>query len=61
MPLEETIETYSYFIFKADKLGIAYISFVRYPDILNPVKWETPCLRKHRVHGRMGEYLLIYL
>ncbi|KAE9396069.1 FMN-linked oxidoreductase [Gymnopus androsaceus JB14] len=37
MPLEETIETYSYFISEADKLGIAYIELVRYVDMLDPV------------------------
>ncbi|KIK59821.1 hypothetical protein GYMLUDRAFT_44285 [Collybiopsis luxurians FD-317 M1] len=37
MPLEETIETYSYFISEADKLGIAYISLVRYLDMFDPV------------------------
>ncbi|KAE9400819.1 FMN-linked oxidoreductase [Gymnopus androsaceus JB14] len=37
MPLEETIETYSYFISRADKLGIAYIDLVRYVDMLDPV------------------------
>jgi len=37
MPLEETIETYSYFISEADKLGIAFIELVRYVDMLDPV------------------------
>ncbi|KAE9400767.1 FMN-linked oxidoreductase [Gymnopus androsaceus JB14] len=37
MPLEETIETYSYFISEADKLEIAYIDLVRYADMLDPV------------------------
>ncbi|PPR07918.1 hypothetical protein CVT24_000898 [Panaeolus cyanescens] len=30
MPLEDTIATYSYFITEADKLGIAYVTLVRY-------------------------------
>ncbi|PPQ82635.1 hypothetical protein CVT24_005556 [Panaeolus cyanescens] len=30
MPLEDTIETYSHFITKADKLGIAYVILVRH-------------------------------
>ncbi|KAJ7480087.1 hypothetical protein B0H11DRAFT_2026480 [Mycena galericulata] len=30
MPLAETIETYSYFISEADKLGLAYITLARY-------------------------------
>ena len=37
MPLKETIEMYSYFIFEADKLEIAYIDLVRYADMLDPV------------------------
>ncbi|KIK59288.1 hypothetical protein GYMLUDRAFT_245363 [Collybiopsis luxurians FD-317 M1] len=42
MPLEETIETFSYFITEADKLGIAYITLVRYLDAFDPVKRGTP-------------------
>ncbi|KAF9009977.1 FMN-linked oxidoreductase [Cyathus striatus] len=30
MPLEDTIETYSYFIKEADKLGLSYIGLMRY-------------------------------
>ncbi|KIK52848.1 hypothetical protein GYMLUDRAFT_49694 [Collybiopsis luxurians FD-317 M1] len=37
MPLDETIETYSYFISEAEKLGIVYIDLVRYLDSLDPV------------------------
>ncbi|KAH9478473.1 NADP-dependent oxidoreductase lnbE [Psilocybe cubensis] len=32
MPLQETLDTYSYFISEADKLGISYICLVRYQD-----------------------------
>jgi len=33
MPLDETIETFSYFISEIDKLGIAYINITRFvPD-----------------------------
>lgn len=32
MPLQETLDTYSYFISEADKLGISYICLVRYHD-----------------------------
>ncbi|KIK65905.1 hypothetical protein GYMLUDRAFT_193181 [Collybiopsis luxurians FD-317 M1] len=46
MPLEETIETFSYFISEADKLGIAYISLVCYLDmfdlVINGHKRGTP-------------------
>ncbi|KAE9390771.1 flavo protein NADH-dependent oxidoreductase [Gymnopus androsaceus JB14] len=37
MPLDETLETYSYFISEADKLGIVYIDLVRYSDALDPI------------------------
>jgi len=37
MPLEETIETYSYFLTEADKLGIVYVDLVRYGDGFDPV------------------------
>lgn len=37
MPLQETIDTYSYFISEADKLRLAYIVLVRYADATDPV------------------------
>jgi len=30
MPLQETLDTYSYFITEADKLNLAYFALVRY-------------------------------
>ena len=30
MPIEDTIETYSYFIKEADSMGLAYVCLVRY-------------------------------
>ncbi|KAF9526618.1 flavoprotein NADH-dependent oxidoreductase [Crepidotus variabilis] len=30
MPIDDTIETFSYFLSEADKLGLAYITFIRY-------------------------------
>ncbi|KAK0228549.1 hypothetical protein IW262DRAFT_1231797, partial [Armillaria fumosa] len=30
MPLQETLDTFSYFISEADKFGLAYINLVRY-------------------------------
>jgi len=36
MPVEETIETFGYFITEADKLGIAYFDVMRYTDMMNP-------------------------
>ncbi|KAF9062320.1 hypothetical protein BDP27DRAFT_1336773 [Rhodocollybia butyracea] len=37
MPLQETIDTYNYFIAEADKLGIAYFALLRHIDVLDPV------------------------
>jgi hypothetical protein len=33
MPLQETLDTFSYFISEADKLGLAYIMLVRYMEV----------------------------
>ncbi|KAF5374202.1 hypothetical protein D9758_004627 [Tetrapyrgos nigripes] len=38
MPLEETVETYSSLITEIDKLGIGYISLMRYNPMLDPLK-----------------------
>ena len=37
MSLQETLDTYSYFISEADKLGLAYITLLRYVEALDPV------------------------
>ncbi|KAJ3805855.1 hypothetical protein F5876DRAFT_91324 [Lentinula aff. lateritia] len=37
MPLEETLETYNYFIAQVDKLGFAYIVLQRYTQFLDPI------------------------
>ncbi|THU82830.1 FMN-linked oxidoreductase [Dendrothele bispora CBS 962.96] len=37
MPLEETIETFSYLIQEIDKLGIGYITLTRYGEALDPI------------------------
>lgn len=37
MPLQETLDTFSYFISEADKLGLAYITLVRYVESFDPV------------------------
>ena len=37
MPLDETLETFSYFISEADKLGIAYVTLLRYVETSDPV------------------------
>jgi len=35
MPLQEAIDTYSYFITEADKLNLAYITLLRYHPFLD--------------------------
>ncbi|KAG7445332.1 FMN-linked oxidoreductase [Guyanagaster necrorhizus] len=37
MPLQETVDTFSYLISELDKLGIAYVALVRYAERLDPV------------------------
>lgn len=37
MPLEDTLETYGHFIRKADELGLAYITLVRYAAKLDSI------------------------
>lgn len=37
MPLEETLETFSYFITEADKLRLAYIALARYGEFGDPI------------------------
>ena len=35
MPLQETLDTFSYFITEADKLNLAYITLLRYHPFLD--------------------------
>jgi len=37
MPLQETLDTFTYFISEADKLGLSYIVLLRYVESLDPV------------------------
>jgi hypothetical protein len=37
MTLEDTLETFRYFVTEADKLKLAYIKLVRYIEMLDPV------------------------
>ena len=37
MPLQETLDTFSHFISEADKLGLAYITLIRYVEAFDPV------------------------
>ncbi|KAJ6547016.1 hypothetical protein B0H19DRAFT_1304703 [Mycena capillaripes] len=36
MPLQETIDTFGYFLREADKLGLSYVTLVRYSAALDP-------------------------
>jgi len=42
MPLEDTLETYRYFISEANKLGLAYFDLSRYNEGLDFTKRGTP-------------------
>jgi 2,4-dienoyl-CoA reductase-like NADH-dependent reductase (Old Yellow Enzyme family) len=42
MPLEETKETFTYFLSEVDKLGLAYVTLVRYSYTLDVAKRGTP-------------------
>jgi hypothetical protein len=37
MPLQETIDTYQYFISQADNLDLGYICLVRYIPAIDPI------------------------
>ena len=47
MPLQETLDTYSYFITEADKLNLAYFTLVRYHPSQDGEYDGTYFLRKH--------------
>ncbi|KAK7447375.1 hypothetical protein VKT23_014085 [Stygiomarasmius scandens] len=53
MPLSETIETYSYFISEADKLGIVYINLVRY---IPHTDWEFDGKKRGTPHDVISTY-----
>ncbi|KAJ7737724.1 hypothetical protein B0H16DRAFT_1695014 [Mycena metata] len=55
MPLQETIDTFSYFISEADKLRLSYITLFRYIPRLDPIIDES---RKER--GTSHELLSTY-
>lgn len=48
MPLQETIDTFSYFLTEADKLNLAYITLTRYSPYLD-VEYERTYL-SHKLH-----------
>ena len=43
MPLPDTVETYKYFITEAEKIGVAYITLVRYSPTLD-AEFDGLCL-----------------
>lgn len=54
MPLDETIETYAYFIKEADKMGLAYICLVRYAAKLEVTFDDKPRSINHDVLATYG-------
>ncbi|KAH9478464.1 N-ethylmaleimide reductase [Psilocybe cubensis] len=48
MPLQETLDTFSYFITESDKLGLAYITLVQYHPYFDPV-FDVQRATKHDV------------
>ncbi|KAK7687075.1 hypothetical protein QCA50_009575 [Cerrena zonata] len=53
MPLEETLETFNYFISEANKLNLAYITLVRWSPLLDPAGRGT----KHDVIASYGHLI----
>jgi len=53
MPLDETLETFKYFISEADKLKLSYITLVRYSAMLDP---EFDGKKRATVHDVLGSY-----
>uniref|UniRef100_A0A0W0GEA9 NADH:flavin oxidoreductase/NADH oxidase N-terminal domain-containing protein n=1 Tax=Moniliophthora roreri TaxID=221103 RepID=A0A0W0GEA9_MONRR len=49
MTLEDTLETFRYFISEADKLNLAYIDLVRYVEMMDPVLDGKKRATKHDV------------
>lgn len=50
MPLDETLATYKYFVAEANKLGLAYILFLRHYAMIDPTGRGT----EHDVIGTYG-------
>ncbi|KAL5492855.1 hypothetical protein ACEPAI_4303 [Sanghuangporus weigelae] len=57
MTLEDTIETYSYFIKEADAIGLAYVCFVRYAAKLDTEFDGKKRATQHDVLGTYGPLL----
>ena len=50
MPLQETLDTYRYFITEADKLHLSYITLVRYvPHADVEIDGELPGIPEQRI------------
>ncbi|KIL64840.1 hypothetical protein M378DRAFT_11189 [Amanita muscaria Koide BX008] len=49
MPLQDTLDTFSYFITEADKLGLSYITLIRHQESMDPVIDGTRRATNHDV------------
>ncbi|KAF8966566.1 hypothetical protein BDZ97DRAFT_1917386 [Flammula alnicola] len=57
MPLQDTLDTFSYFISEADKLGISFIELVRYAKLFDIVIDGVPRSTKHDVLASYHPYI----
>ncbi|KAF7304947.1 Oxidored-FMN domain-containing protein [Mycena kentingensis (nom. inval.)] len=57
MPLEETVATYGYLLTEADKLGLAYVTLVRYSEGMDPEYDGKRRATKHDVVGTFAPFL----
>ncbi|KAF9010822.1 hypothetical protein BDQ17DRAFT_1421148 [Cyathus striatus] len=57
MPLQDTIETYSYFIKEADKLGLSYIELMRYAKIFDTIVDGKGRATKHDVFETYAPFI----
>ncbi|EEB95480.1 hypothetical protein MPER_05547, partial [Moniliophthora perniciosa FA553] len=57
MTLEDTLETFRYFISEADKLNLAYIELVRYIEMMDPVFDGKKRGTKHDVVESYASYV----
>ena len=57
MPLDETLDTYSYYFSELDKLGLAYITLVRYTPVMDAVYDGVPRAIQHDVLASYRPYI----
>ncbi|KAJ6500547.1 hypothetical protein C8R45DRAFT_1122543 [Mycena sanguinolenta] len=57
MPLQETIDTYGYLLREAEKLGLSYVTFVRYSAGQDPVIDGVNRATKHDVVATFSPFL----